>query len=54
LVGNFPAGGANGTNIFSLDISGYSHGIYFYIVRVVGPSGPRASRPTKFSIIRSP
>ncbi|HTA75787.1 MAG TPA: T9SS type A sorting domain-containing protein, partial [bacterium] len=44
--------GSSGTNLYSLDITHFAHGIYFLIVQSSGPSGSRKSGIKKFAIVR--
>ena len=44
--------GAQGPNDFNLQVSGWSYGIYYYIIQVVDASGSRRLKPQKFAIVR--
>ncbi|HTA75786.1 MAG TPA: T9SS type A sorting domain-containing protein [bacterium] len=44
--------GVSGTNVFAVNISGFSYGIYFLKMQSTGPSGSRQSVIKKFAITR--
>jgi hypothetical protein len=47
---NYP--GSDGSNVYSLNIAGFAHGVYFFMMQSTGPSGNRQSGVKKFAIIR--
>jgi hypothetical protein len=51
-IASYDFSGANGTNVYSLNITGFSHGVYFFIIQSSGPSGNRKSNIEKFAIVR--
>jgi hypothetical protein len=44
--------GESGANIYSLNISSFSHGVYFILIQSTGPSGGRKSNTMKFAVVR--
>jgi hypothetical protein len=44
--------GSDGSNVYSLNIIGFAHGVYFFMMQSTGPSGNRQSGIKKFAIIR--
>jgi len=54
LVASYSTAGSPGPNVYPVDASVFSHGIYYYFVQSTGPSGTRQSRPVKFAVTRSP
>jgi hypothetical protein len=50
----YPLAGADGANTYPVDLTGFSHGIYYYLVETMGGSGSHRSKPYKFAVIRSP
>ncbi len=44
--------GQSGSNVTSVNISGYVHGVYYLFVRSVGVSGTRKSGMVKFAVER--
>ncbi len=52
LVATFPFQGLSGRNTTSLDISGFSHGIYYYLLQMISSSGTYKTKPMKFAVIR--
>jgi hypothetical protein len=54
LVAAYPLTGMAGSNVYTADISSYSHGIYYYLVESDGPSGKQKSKPEKFAVLRYP
>lgn len=53
LVASYSATGSSGPNVYPADITGYSHGVYYYFVIFDGPSGARKSKSTKFAVTRA-
>jgi hypothetical protein len=51
-IANYDFLGSSGTNIYSLNIGGFAHGIYFLIIQSSGPSGNRKSGIQKFAVVR--
>lgn len=54
LVSKVPIMGNAGGNSFTVNLNGFSHGIYYYLVELNGPSGKQTSTTQKFAVIRSP
>ncbi len=54
LVQNIAITGNAGVNHYPLDLTGYAHGIYYYLVDTNGPSGKQTSSTHKFAVVRSP
>ena len=54
LAASYATTGAPGPNVYPVDASVFSHGVYYYFVESSGPSGGRRSKPTKFAVTRSP
>ena len=54
LVSKIHISGNAGGNSFPLDLTGYSHGVYYYLVDYDGTSGKHISTTHKFAVIRSP
>jgi hypothetical protein len=46
--------GMAGPNNYEIDLTGYSHGIYYYLVETTGSGGTIQSKPGKFAVIRWP
>ena len=44
--------GSSGSNIYSLNIAGFAHGVYFLMIQSSGPSGSRQSGVKKFAVVR--
>ena len=44
--------GSSGTNVYSLNIAPFAHGVYFLIIQSAGPSGSRKSAIKKFAVVR--
>jgi hypothetical protein len=53
LLATVPFAGKRGANRISLALGTFAHGVYYYIVRVDGPSGKHRSKPTAFAVARS-
>jgi hypothetical protein len=51
-VATYNYAGFSGANIYSLDIGGLAHGVYYLMIRSNGPSGSRKSNIDKFAVIR--
>jgi len=51
-VGSFTTEGSSGSNVYPMDISSFSYGVYFYLLQSTGPSGTRKSNPVKFAVVR--
>lgn len=54
LVLKVPIAGNAGGNSFNVNLNGFSHGIYYYLVAIDGPSGKQTSTTQKFAVTRSP
>lgn len=44
--------GSAGGNTFTLDVSSLSHGVYYYLIRAQGASGPKRSKTIPIAVIR--
>jgi len=54
LVASYSTNGFPGPNVYPVDASVFSHGVYYYFVQSSGPSGVLRSKPMKFAVVRSP
>lgn len=54
LVAEYDTNGSPGANVYPVNASVFSHGIYYYFVQTSGVSGVRQSKPTKFAVSRVP
>ncbi|HJT25279.1 MAG TPA: T9SS type A sorting domain-containing protein [bacterium] len=54
LVATYGTSGSTGPNVYPVDATVFSHGIYYYFVQTAGPSGTRKSKTTKFAVTRAP
>lgn len=53
LVATYATNGTPGPNVYPANITGFSHGVYYYFVTFNGSSGEKKSKPSKFAVIRS-
>jgi hypothetical protein len=53
-VANWETGGDPGNNLYSADVSRFSHGVYYFYLTAQGPSGTKRSQLSKFCMTRSP
>jgi hypothetical protein len=53
-VAKWETSGGPGNNLFSADVSSFSHGIYYFFLTSQSPSGSHRSKLDKFCITRSP
>ena len=53
LVATYNTNGSAGPNVYPANITGFSHGVYYYFVIFNGSSGEKKSKPTKFALTRS-
>jgi hypothetical protein len=54
LVKKITVTGNAGGNSFSVNLDGFSHGIYYYLVEYDGSAGKQTSTTQKFAVTRSP
>ena len=54
LVATYNTNGSTGPNVYPVDATVFSHGVYYYFVQTSGVSGGRKSKPTKFAVTRAP
>jgi hypothetical protein len=46
--------GNAGTNNIPVDLIGFAHGIYYYLIDFNGTNGKQVSSIRKFAVVRSP
>jgi hypothetical protein len=54
LVNKISFVGNAGTNNIPVDLIGFAHGIYYYLIDFNGTNGKQVSSIRKFAVVRSP